>query len=66
MDLFLAEYSAADRVTAGGGLADEHEEIEVIEMPLRDLAAMIDGGEGMDMKLMLLVQTLRLRRGELF
>jgi nudix-type nucleoside diphosphatase (YffH/AdpP family) len=65
MDLFLATYSAADRVTAGGGLADEHEEIEVIEMPLRDLAAMIAAHE-MDMKLLVLLQTLRLRRPELF
>jgi nudix-type nucleoside diphosphatase (YffH/AdpP family) len=66
MELFLAEYGAADRVTAGGGLAHEHEEIEVIEMPVRDLAALIDGGHAIDMKLLALTQTLRLRRPELF
>jgi hypothetical protein len=66
MDLFLGEYGAADRVTAGGGLAAEHEEIEVIELPLHDLVAMVDAGEEMDMKVLALVQTLRLRRPELF
>lgn len=66
MDLFLGEYGAADRVTSGGGLAAEHEHIEVIEMPLHDLVAMIDAGHEMDMKVLALVQTLRLRRPELF
>jgi nudix-type nucleoside diphosphatase (YffH/AdpP family) len=66
MDLFLGEYSAADRVGAGGGVAGEHENIEVIELPLSRLAAMADAGELHDMKLLLLLQTLRLRRSELF
>src|ERR1043165_2412562 len=66
MDLFLGEYSEADRVGAGGGVAGEHENIEVIELPLAKLAAMMDGGDLQDMKLLLLVQTLRLRRPELF
>jgi nudix-type nucleoside diphosphatase (YffH/AdpP family) len=66
MDLFLGSYAAADRVSAGGGLPDEHEEIEVIELPLRDLVAMIEAGEEIDMKVLTLVQTLRLRRPELF
>ena len=66
MDLFLAEYRETDRVAAGGGLADEHEDIEVIEMPLRDLAATIEAGREMDMKLLALLQTLRLKRAELF
>ena len=29
MHMFLAEYAAASRVGAGGGLAEENEEIEV-------------------------------------
>ena len=66
MDLFLGEYAAADRVAAGGGIAEDHEHIEVIELPLRDLAAMVDGRQEMDMKLIVLMQTLRLRRPELF
>jgi hypothetical protein len=66
MDLFLGSYTAADRVSAGGGLATEHEEIEVIELPLADLVALVEAGEDMDMKVLALVQTLRLRRPELF
>jgi nudix-type nucleoside diphosphatase (YffH/AdpP family) len=66
MALFLAEYEAADRVGAGGGLATEHEDIEVVELPLADLARMADAGELTDMKTMVLVQTLRLRKPDLF
>jgi hypothetical protein len=64
--LFLAPYSAADRVEAGGGLKDEHEEIEVCELALDDLAAQADGGGVADLKLLVLVQTLRLRHPDLF
>lgn len=64
MDLFLGEYSAADRVSAGGGIDGEN--IEVLEIPLAKLAAMVDSGELQDMKTLLLLQTLRLRRPELF
>jgi nudix-type nucleoside diphosphatase (YffH/AdpP family) len=64
--LYLAPYTEADRVAAGGGLADEHEEITVLEMPLAELAAMADAGDLNELKLLLLVQTLRLRHPELF
>ncbi len=58
--------AALDRVEAGGGLASEHEGISVTEMPLAELAAMADGGTLTELKLFALVQTLRLRRPELF
>ena len=64
--LFLAPYGAADRLAAGGGLASENEHITVEELPLRDLAAMADLGRLSNLKLLLLVQTLRLRRPDLF
>lgn len=64
--LFLAAYSPEDRLGTGGGLEDEHEDIEVEELPLADLAAMADDGRLDDMKTLVLVQTLRLRRPELF
>lgn len=64
--LYLASYCASDRIGSGGGLVDEHEEIEVVEMPLRDLAALADSGRLTDMKTFALTQTLRLRKPELF
>jgi nudix-type nucleoside diphosphatase (YffH/AdpP family) len=64
--LFLAPYTAAGRVGAGGGLEAEAEEIEVVELPLAELAAMADSGRLPDLKTLALVQTLRLRRPELF
>jgi nudix-type nucleoside diphosphatase (YffH/AdpP family) len=66
VDYFLAEYDEASRTGAGGGLAEEHEEIEVIEMPLAELAALADNGALQDVKVFTLVQTLRLKRPELF
>ena len=64
MPLFLGTYSQADRVGAGGG--ESSEQIEVIEMTLRELAAMADGGTFDDLKTFALVQSLRLRKPELF
>lgn len=64
--LFLAAYGPADRVGAGGGVAGESESIGVEEHALAALAAMADRGEIGDAKTMLLVQTLRLRRPDLF
>jgi nudix-type nucleoside diphosphatase (YffH/AdpP family) len=65
-DLYLAAYRESDRVTAGGGLAEEHEDITVVEMGLAELAAMVDNGTLDDMKAFALIQTLRVRRPELF
>jgi nudix-type nucleoside diphosphatase (YffH/AdpP family) len=66
MTLYLASYAETDRVGLGGGLATEHENITVVEMALAELAASADRGELADMKTLLLVQTLRLRRPHLF
>jgi len=66
MDLFLAPYSRADFEGDGGGADGEHENITAVEIPLRELAAMADAGRIADMKTFALVQTLRLRRPELF
>ena len=66
MDLYLAPYSAADRVDTGGGIASEHEAIEVAEVGLDVVWAMVERGELDDMKTLTLVQALRLRHPELF
>lgn len=66
MHLFLAEYAPSDRVAAGGGLASENEDVRVVELPLHELAAHADQGEVIDLKTFALIQTLRLRRPELF
>lgn len=66
MHLYLAPYRAGDRIAAGGGLADEHEDITVVEMSLSELARMADEGKLSDLKTLALVQTLRLRRPDLF
>jgi nudix-type nucleoside diphosphatase (YffH/AdpP family) len=66
VSLYLARYSAADRVAEGGGLAVEHENITVVEMPLAELSALIDRQGIADMKTLALVFALKLRHPELF
>jgi nudix-type nucleoside diphosphatase (YffH/AdpP family) len=66
VNLFLAPYRAADRVGEGGGLADEHEEIEVLEIGIDELAGMLERHAIDDMKTLILAQALRLRHPELF
>ncbi|MEM5369574.1 NUDIX domain-containing protein [Paraburkholderia azotifigens] len=53
---FVAEYDAAARVSRGGGVADEGEDIEVLELPINDALAMIARGEIMDGKTIMLLQ----------
>jgi nudix-type nucleoside diphosphatase (YffH/AdpP family) len=64
--LFLASYPAADRVGDGGGVADEGEDIEVIERPLKALLQEADAGTLTDLKTLALVWALARRRPELF
>lgn len=56
---FTCAYSPADKVSEGGGLADEGEDIEVIETTLDEAAAMVAAGEIIDAKTIILVQFLR-------
>jgi nudix-type nucleoside diphosphatase (YffH/AdpP family) len=62
--LFLARYSARDRIASGGGLADEHEHIDVHEIPIGELYRMAEQGGITDLKTLALVQILRLRHPE--
>ena len=66
MHLYLAPFRAGDRTGEGGGVAGEHENITVCEVDLADLARMVDDGRLKDLKTLALVQTLRLRRPDLF
>jgi nudix-type nucleoside diphosphatase (YffH/AdpP family) len=66
LHLFLAPYTSADRVEEGGGLAEEHEDIEVLEIGLDELMTMLEQGSITDMKTLVLIQALQLRRPELF
>ncbi|HEY0195578.1 MAG TPA: NUDIX domain-containing protein [Kofleriaceae bacterium] len=52
---FVAEYTTADRTSGGGGLAHEGEDIEVLELPFDDALAMIDAGQIVDGKTIMLL-----------
>jgi ADP-ribose pyrophosphatase len=53
---FAAVIDIADRVTDGGGLAEEHEDIEVLELSLDRAVAMVESGEIVDLKTIALLQ----------
>ncbi|MCW5704578.1 MAG: NUDIX domain-containing protein [Bradyrhizobium sp.] len=58
---FVAEYDPSMRVGAGGGLAHEGEEIEVLELPFDEALAMSDDGRIVDAKTIMLLQYAALR-----
>jgi nudix-type nucleoside diphosphatase (YffH/AdpP family) len=66
MHLFLAPYAQDDRVAEGGGLPEEHEDIEVLEIGCAELARMLDRTEIHDLKTLSLAQALRIRHPDLF
>lgn len=53
---FIAEYSVDMKITEGGGLEHEQEEIEVLELPFQKALSMIETGEIKDAKTILLLQ----------
>ncbi|MBX4869752.1 NUDIX domain-containing protein [Rhizobium bangladeshense] len=59
---FAALIDTTDRVTEGGGLDEEHEDIEVLEIPLDEAARMIETGEIFDAKTIMLLQWAALNR----
>jgi nudix-type nucleoside diphosphatase (YffH/AdpP family) len=61
---FTCAYSPVDKVSEGGGLPEEGEDIEVMETTLEQAAAMIAAGEIIDAKTVILVQFLRDRVGD--
>ena len=57
---FVAEYSNEMRVHAGGGLEQDQERIEVLELPFAQALAMINSGEIRDGKTIMLLQYAKL------
>ena len=57
---FLADYTLADRISDGGGSADEGEDIEVLEMTLNDAFVAIGDQRIIDAKTIMLLQHLKL------
>ena len=60
LSLFVAEYDAGSRVSDGGGLAHEGEDIEVLELGFDAALAMLKTGEIADAKTIMLLQHLAL------
>ncbi|MGX5654149.1 NUDIX domain-containing protein [Geodermatophilus nigrescens] len=58
---FAAPYTPADRVSAGGGVAEEGEDIEVLELDVDEALAMVDDGRIADAKTIMLLQWVVLR-----
>lgn len=56
LELFVAEYSDAQKQSSGGGLREEGEDIAVRELPFDEALAMISRGEIMDAKTVILLQ----------
>ncbi|MEP6683097.1 MAG: GDP-mannose pyrophosphatase NudK [Parafilimonas sp.] len=59
---FVAEYSASMKMHEGGGIEDEQEHIEVLEIKLDEAMKMIDNGEIKDGKTIMLLQYAKLNQ----
>lgn len=57
---YVAEYSTEQKVGDGGGLEDENESIEVIEIPFEEAFIKIQSGEIKDAKTVILLQYAKL------
>lgn len=62
---YAAPYSPADRALAGGGVAEEGEDIEVVELPLAEALEMCRDGRICDGKTVALLQWAALRSYDL-
>jgi nudix-type nucleoside diphosphatase (YffH/AdpP family) len=60
LTFFIADYTPADRISDGGGAADEGEDIEVLEITLDEAMAQIRDGTIIDAKTIMLIQHLKL------
>ena len=60
LHFFIGEYDAGSQVGEGGGLEAEGEDIEVLELDADEALAMVERGEIMDGKTVMLIQYLHL------
>ncbi|APY12459.1 GDP-mannose pyrophosphatase [Seonamhaeicola sp. S2-3] len=56
MHFFIGEYTDEMKVSEGGGLGSEHEDIEVIELPFNKAVSMLHNGEIVDTRTIVLLQ----------
>ena len=56
VSMFVAEYNDSMRVSDGGGLETEHENIEVLEVTFSEALKMVESGEISDGKTIMLLQ----------
>jgi nudix-type nucleoside diphosphatase (YffH/AdpP family) len=56
LHFFVAEYEPSMQIGSGGGIADEGEDIEVLELPIDTALAMIADGRIADAKTIMLLQ----------
>lgn len=62
MHFFIAEYTDEMKVSNGGGLESEHEDIEVLEMPFTEAINMLNTGGIHDMRTIVLLQYAQLNK----
>lgn len=60
LHFFIAEYTPNDLRSAGGGVKEEEENIEVLELPFAESLAMIKDGRIMDGKTIMLLQYIQI------
>jgi GDP-mannose pyrophosphatase NudK len=60
LHFFIAEYTHTDLRHDGGGVKEEEENIEVLELPFGEALAMIEDGRIMDGKTIMLLQYLQI------
>jgi len=61
LHFFVAEYSDNMKINGGGGLQEEGENIEVLEINIEKALEMIDSGEIRDAKTIMLIQHVRIK-----
>ena len=56
MHFFIGEYTDGMKVNEGGGLDNEGEDIEVLEIPFKEAIKMLNNGEIVDTRTIVLLQ----------